>query len=209
MIQAQFINYLLDSKDATPITLNNLTADYFSDYKDEFNFIRNHLTRYGNIPDKETFLTVFPNFDVLNVSESPKYLITALYEDRNKRLLAETFNNVREALLEGKTEKALNIYNSISDKVAQAKYIEAVDIYSDVSRYDNYVDRINNFNKYYVKTGFPELDEVIGGWDRKEECALIIARPGLGKTWILLKVASEAAMQGLRVGIYEGEVSAD
>lgn len=209
MIQAQFINYLLDSKDTSIITLNNLTEDYFSDYRDEFNYIRNHIIKYGNIPDKETFLSIFTSFEVITVKESPKYLLDALFEDRNKRILAETFNGVRDVLLNGETDKAVSLYLSASKKIASAKYIDAVDIYKDVSRYDSYVDRINNFNKYYVKTGFNELDDVLGGWDRKEECALIIARPGLGKTWILLKVASAAAMQGLRVGIYEGEVSVD
>ena len=32
MIQAQILNYLLNSKDSSIITLNGLTTDYFSDY---------------------------------------------------------------------------------------------------------------------------------------------------------------------------------
>ena len=51
MIQAQVLNKIIQSKDASIITLNNLSVDSFSEYKDEFCFIRNHLTKYGNIPD--------------------------------------------------------------------------------------------------------------------------------------------------------------
>ena len=207
MIQNQFINKLLASKDSTLITLNNLTDEFFSDYKDEFNYIKNHLQRYGNIPDEATFLSVFPDFDIIPVNESEKYLLDSLYDDRNKRLLVKTFNKVREALNDGDTEKAMRIYNESSEMLLQAKHLEAVDIYKDLSRYDSYVERSTDFTKYYVKTGFPELDEVIGGWDRKEELATIVARPNVGKSFVLFKVALAAAEQGLTVGIYSGEMS--
>ena len=209
IIQNQFINKILTSKDPTLITLNNLTDEFFSDYKDEFNYIKNHLQRYGNIPDEATFLNIFPDFDIIPVNESDKYLLDSLYDDRNKRLLAKTFNKVREALNDGDTEKAMRIYNESSEMLLQAKHLEAVDIYKDLSRYDSYVERSTDFTKYYVKTGFPELDEVIGGWDRKEELATIVARTNIGKSWALLKVVATAAEQGLTVGIYSGEMSED
>lgn len=209
IIQNQFINKILASKDPTLITLNNLTDEFFSDYKDEFNYIKNHLQRYGNIPDEATFLNIFPDFDIIPVNESNKYLLDSLYDDRNKRLLAKTFNKVREALNDGDTEKAMRIYNESSEMLLQAKHLEAVDIYKDLNRYDGYVERSTNFTKYYVKTGFPELDEIIGGWDRREELATIVARPNVGKSQILFKTALAAAEQGLAVGIFEGEMSED
>ena len=101
----------------------------------------------------------------------------------------------------------MRIYNESSEMLLQAKHLEAVDIYKDLSRYDSYVERSTDFTKYYVKTGFPELDEVIGGWDRKEELATIVARPNVGKSFVLFKVALAAAEQGLTVGIYSGEMS--
>ena len=82
-----------------------------------------------------------------------------------------------------------------------------LDILRDTSRYDAYVDRLNSFDKYYVRTGFAELDNIIGGWDREEELATIAARTNQGKSWLLLKFAVEAAKQGLVVGIYSGEMS--
>ena len=90
MIQLQVLNKILSTKDKTLITLNNLTDEFFEDYKNEFDYITNHIKKYGNVPDVETFLTVFPDFDVVNVSESDSYLLDALYDDRNKRLLAKT-----------------------------------------------------------------------------------------------------------------------
>jgi replicative DNA helicase len=82
-----------------------------------------------------------------------------------------------------------------------------VDIIRDTARYDAYLERTQDFNKFYVKTGFDELDELIGGWDRLEEYATIVARPGVGKSWVLLRCAMSAAEQGLRAGLYSGEMS--
>ena len=90
MIQLQVLNKLLDSKDISFLTLNNITSDYFSDYKDEFNFIKDHIDKYGKIPDKETFVSKFPNFDIIQVNEDNNYLIDELYNDKNMRMLAVT-----------------------------------------------------------------------------------------------------------------------
>lgn len=207
MIQLQFLNYLLKTKDSSILLVNNLNEDFFSDYKDEYNFIINHLREYGNIPDSITFLNNFPSFDVIEVSESPDFLIDKLYEDKNTRVLASIFNKIKKHLMEGDIDKAMELYTSSTDVVLKAKHIDAVDILTNTDRYEAYLQRCENFDKFYVKTGFKELDEIIGGWDREEELATIVARSNQGKSWILFKCAVAAVEQGLNVGIYSGEMS--
>jgi len=207
MIQNQVINYLLQSKDTSFLLMNNLTNDFFSDYKDEFTFIRNHINEYNKIPDEFTFLSKFPDFDIIKVDESPKYLIDELYNDRNKRKLAKTFNKVRDLINQDRIEEATTLYTNAANDMISARHLESVDIFKDKSRYDTYVKKCEDFSAYYVKTGFPELDRAIGGWDRNEELATIVARPGVGKSFALIKTAIAAAKQGLTVGIYSGEMS--
>lgn len=207
MIQLQFLNYLLKTKDSSILLVNNLNEDFFSDYKNEYNFIINHLREYGNIPDSITFLNNFPSFDIIEVSESPDFLIDKLYEDKNTRVLASIFNKIKKHLMEGDIDKAMELYTSSTDVVLKAKHIEAVDILTNTDRYEAYLQRCENFDKFYVKTGFKELDEIIGGWDREEELATIVARSNQGKSWILFKCAVAAVEQGLNVGIYSGEMS--
>ena len=165
MIQLQFLNKLISTKNTSLLTVNNLNHEFFSDYVNEFRFIQSHLDQYGTIPDIETFVNKFPDFDILNVNESDKYLLDALYEDRNKRIIAKSYNKVRENLQNGNIDKALDDCLKLSENLSQAKHLEAVDIFKDLSRYDAYVDRTTNFSKYYINTGFPEIDENIGGWD--------------------------------------------
>lgn len=207
MIQLQVLNAILDRKDSTFISLNNITEEFFSDYKQEFEFINNHIQKYGVCPDKETFLTSFPNFDLIRVDEPNDYLVDELFDDRNKRALARVFNTIRSLINENKTDEAMKVYSSSADLILKAKHMNSIDILADTSRYDKYVDKINNFDDFYVSTGFKELDKVIGGWDRQEELATIIARSNVGKSWILLKTAVAAAEQGLNVGLYSGEMS--
>ena len=208
MIQEQFLNYLLKTQDSSLLILNNIDKEFFSDYENEFEYINNHLSTYGNIPDLNTFVAEFPTFDVFQVNEPVSYLIDKLYDDRNSRKLASLFNSIREKFNEGDIDSAMNLYLTSTQEIAKAKHIESVDLLRDTSRYDDYIDRTEDWKKYFVKTGFYELDQIIGGWDRKEELATIVARSNMGKSWILIKCACAAVEQGLRVGIYSGEMSA-
>ena len=208
MIQLQVINFLLETKNSSIIFDNSLDSKFFSDYEKEYNYIKEHLTRYGQIPDKETFLEKFPDFDILEVRETPEYLIDALYSDYNQRFLASNFNKIRDLLMQGKVEDAMNFYLTSSSSAVKAKHIECIDILRDTSRFKDYIERGEDFTRYYIKTGFKELDQFIGGWDRQEELATIVARSNVGKSWILLKCALAAVEQGLKVGLYSGEMSA-
>lgn len=207
MIQLQFINYLLASGDSSLVTLNNLNKDFFSDYPEEYKYIIEHLQQYGNVPDTITFLDKFPDFDIIEVNESADYLVDKLYKDKNTRDLASIFNDIKNSLMTDDLDKAMEIYMNSVETMSQAKHIDSVDILKDTSRYEAYLERCENFDKYYVRTGFKELDDIIGGWDREEELATIAARSNQGKTWILLKCAVAAVEQGLNVGLYSGEMS--
>lgn len=207
MIEEQIINYILDTKDSSLIVLNRLDESFFPGNKSEWNYILNHFNTYGNIPDKESFLNVFPTFDLIHVTEPIQYLIDEIYKEKQNNQLAATFNKVRKLLIENKTAEALDIYKKAYEDLTNNVALASVDILKDTSRYDAYVDRLQSFDKYYVRTGLPELDEIIGGWDREEELATIVARTNVGKSWLLLKFAVAAAEQGLNVGIYSGEMS--
>jgi hypothetical protein len=49
-----------------------------------------------------TMVNTFPGFDVIEVNEPANYLLDELYNDKNKRQLAKTFNAVRKYLNEEK-----------------------------------------------------------------------------------------------------------
>ena len=179
IIQLQVINKILQTGDTSVLLMNNLTDEFFSDYKNEFEFIKEHINKYGNCPDMTSFVSKFPDFDIIQVNETISYLVDELYTDRNRRKLAKIFNRVRDLLNQDRTEEAMTLYTNAASDIVQSSHLETVDIFHNTSRYDDYVERCNDFDKFYVKTGFKELDDLIGGWDRNEELATIVARPGV------------------------------
>lgn len=206
LVQLQILNLILATKSISIILDNGLTVDYFPNFRNEFNFIYNHYKTYNQVPDLETFIKSFPDFEVLQVNESVDYLIDELYRGKNENFLADTFNKIRDLLIKGDTDAAMDLLSKSADKASESKHLDAVDILSDTSRYDEYLDKCSNLTNYYVTTGFKELDQILGGWDRKNEYATIIARSGQGKSWCLLKSIVAAANRGLTVGLYSGEI---
>ena len=86
--QFQIINKVLQNKDYSLITLNNLTAEHFYGYKAEYEFIKAHYSNYHTVPDRLTFVQHFPEFVIQDVSEPDNYLIEQLYNDYNQSYLA-------------------------------------------------------------------------------------------------------------------------
>lgn len=207
MIQFQVLSKILQTKDPSLITLNNLNDEFFSDYKEEFNYIKDHINTYGIVPDITSFITKFPKFEIRTISEEDTYLLKELYADKEERHMANAFNDIRDAIMARDLDKAKLIFKESYDKIYSSTPITSIDITKDTSRYDKYIERLSDTNKYFISTGFKELDDIIGGWDREEEIAVFAARPGQSKSFCLLKSAVAALDQGLNVGFYSGEMS--
>jgi replicative DNA helicase len=207
--QFQVLNKILQNKDYSFITLNNLTAEYFFNYTAEYEFIKAHYDLYHVVPDRLTFLNSFPDFVIQDVNEPDKYLVEQLYNDYNQSYLAKRFNGMKKLLeaddIDGATKYLMDSINNLHIGSA----LQCTDIMSDTSRYERYLDMTVNQSKYYISTGFPELDKIITGIDRRNENMVIAARTGVGKSWLLLYMAASASKQGLTVGIYSGEMSVD
>ena len=207
--QFQIINKILQTKDYSFITLNNLTAEHFFNYKAEYEFIKAHYDAYHTVPDRLTFLNSFPDFVIQDVNEPDNYLIEQLYNDYNQSYLASRFNGIKKLLEADDTAGATKFFLESVEKLHIGSALQCTDIMSDTSRYDRYLDMIANQTKYFISTGFPELDKIITGIDRRNENMVIAARTGVGKSWLLLTIAAAASRQGLTVGIYSGEMSVD
>jgi replicative DNA helicase len=207
--QFQVLNKILQNKDYSFITLNNLTAEYFFNYTAEYEFIKAHYDLYHVVPDRLTFLNSFPDFVIQDVNEPDKYLVEQLYNDYNQSYLAKRFNGMKKLLEADDIDSATKYLMDSINNLHIGSALQCTDILSDTSRYERYLDMTVNQSKYYISTGFPELDKIITGIDRRNENMVIAARTGVGKSWLLLYMAASASKQGLTVGIYSGEMSVD
>ena len=98
MVELQILSRVLKDKNLSLLTLNNITDDYFITYQSEYEFIRDHMHKYGNVPDKETFLAKFPDFTIVEVSETDKYLIDTFNEEHLYAKAVPVVNKIAELM---------------------------------------------------------------------------------------------------------------
>ena len=208
MVSLQILNKIISTKDISIITDNNLTIDYFLEYEDEYSFIKEHFDNYKNVPDTETFINKFPDFELLEVNESDRYLVDAI---REEYLYSKSVPVIKKAaeLLKSDSNEASRYLQSELVNLTPNYTTPYVDIIHSNSRVEMFEDKSNNKDKWFIPTGFEELDDIIYGWQCGEEFVVIFARTGIGKSWVLVKTVQHAWEIGKNVGYVSPEMSAD
>ena len=207
MVELQIISRVLKDRNLSLLTLNNITDDYFITYQSEYEFIRDHVQKYGNVPDKETFLAKFPDFTIVEVAETDKYLIDTFNEEHLYAMAVPVVNKIAE-LMQTDANAAIEYLGSQLDNLRVRSAVMGTDIISQArKRYEEYEEMRANPDRFQIATGFHQLDNIIGGWRRGEELVVMFARTGQGKSWILIKSLQHAWRLGYRVGLIEPEMS--
>lgn len=207
MIELQILSKVLNTKQMSFLELNNITDDYFITYPEEYDFIKEHYNKYGNVPDVETFLDKFNNFEILDVKESDEFLISTFKEEYQFSKLVPVVQRVAD-LLQTDSVSAVEYLQTAMNDFKPVDFNVGMDIITDANiRYEEWQERKENPEKYMLETGFFELDEVIGGYQCGEELVVIFARTGQGKTWVLMKSLQHNWSMGKRVGLIEPEMS--
>ena len=208
MIQLQVISKVLQTGDYTFIQNNSLTKDYFTGYEEEFEFIQSHVDRYGNVPDKATFLDKFPDIEFVEVAESDQYLLDTIREENLYYRSAGVIQRFAE-LLKTDANAASEYMSSMLPNLQPNYSIGGVDIVADAKqRYDQYVKRKKKHEDWFFTSGFRELDDLIHGIQRGEELIILFARINQGKSWVLEKMCTHVWQLGFNVGILSPEMSA-
>lgn len=211
MIQLQAINNILDTKEIEKYLIEDITADYFGAYQDEFDFIYQHYKAYNTVPDWETFMGKFPDFDVVQVLEPIDYII---YNLKENYLFEKGFKVFQDSanILEQDAIKGLENVVKESENLLKANKIKyGTDIQNMADIFEQDIERKRNLNNegiIGITSGFEELDEVTHGWLPGNELVSIVGRINQGKSWLLQKFLAEANRQGKRVVMYSGEMSA-
>ena len=208
MIQLQVISKILSTGSNDIVEDNLLDESYFVGYEKEFNFIQNHVKEYGNVPDKATFLDKFPDIELVEVTETDRYLVSTLREE-NLYYRAVPIIQQSAKLFQADSNEAVE-YLLGAIKTLQPNYdLGGTNIISDAKeRYDQYVERKEHQEDWYFTSGFQELDDLIHGIQREEELFVIFARTNQGKSWVLEKMCTHVWELGFNVGYISPEMSA-
>jgi replicative DNA helicase len=208
MIELQVINKVLQNKSLTLLRQNNIDAEYFITYKAEVDFMMKHYQQYGNIPDTETFMSEFKDFDLVEVHESDKYLIETLQEQFMYSKMVPFVHKLAELVTEDSKGAVQFIMSQMDDiKKLSSQYKTGYDIVKNSDdRRDEVKFRSEAKGLLGITTGIKELDEITHGW-LKEDFIVIVGRTNEGKTWVMLFFLVAAWLSGQRVLLYSGEMS--
>ena len=208
MVELQIINQILQTQDISILEDNQLDAEYFPEYIEEYEFISNHYKEYGNVPDKATFLSQFNDFEFVEVAESNDYLVNTIREEYLFNKAVPIVQNIAK-LMKSNSNDAVE-YMMKAVKELQPNYrLGGIDIIQQASqRLDAYIDRRDNQDNWFFTTGFPELDDITHGIQRTEELILIFARTNMGKSWVLEKMCTHVWEIGFNVGYISPEMGA-
>ena len=205
MVDVQILSKVLNTGNIEIIVHNGLNSDYFPNYINEFKFILDHYKQYNKVPDKETFLSQFPDFNIATVAEADTYLLDKISEEYLYNKSVPVLKKVEE-LIQTDSRKAVEYLQQELPFLTSKLRIEAQDI---VKNADIRIEELEKRKdgKYFITTGFKELDNALMGWQRGEDLVTVMARTNTGKSWLLLKFLEEAWKAGYHVGLYSGEMS--
>ncbi len=206
LVSQQTICKILNTKDFDFIVDNAIDSSYFIGCEKEFEFIKNHYDRYKSIPDIETFKSKFNNFDIIDVSEPDTYLLNKLREEHLAQTTIPIVKKTAELYKEDANKAVEYILSNLNN--VQINYgIEGIDIIKNAEeRLLELKDKQKNKENWYFSFGLEELDELLGGIQRGEELITFFARPGIGKSWTLEKIAIAIWEQGGNVGFFSPEI---
>lgn len=208
MVELQIINKILSTNSLQLVDKYNLDESYFPQYKEEFNFVVNHFKEYNQVPDKLTFLDKFKTFEIVEVTESDKYLVETINEERLYYLSVGVVNKVAELLQTNANDAVEYIQSQLPTLQTGNTTSQVTDIISNFNeRYTVYKDKLTAEKPWTITTGFPELDDIFNGWAKGEELVVLFARTGQGKSWVLTTTLTHAWEIGCRVGYISPEMS--
>lgn len=214
IVQIQAITQIIESGSLDWVIDNGITEKYFDGYREEFKYILDHYNQYGNVPDRLTFQDKFREFEETlygNMNEAESYLIDKLTEEAMFRELCPVTQKFNEMATSGKSHESLDYIIPEFDRIREeySRRDKTVSINRTAfNRYEDYYNQTQSSEPYMYGTGFEELDSLIGGLRKSEELAVIYARTGNCKTWILNKMLQYNFHLGRTVGVFSPEMSA-
>lgn len=206
-VELQVISRILTTQ--SPEEVDRLLAfddSYYSVFKKHIQFIIDHRSKYGDVPDVFTFQAEFEDFPLIQVKEPIVYLENEMRKNKQRILLLDTFNTLSDLGSADVSEAWEYLYNQC-EKAQKLDSYSPMDIVKDAIKRS---EEILEFNRQQrIPTGFPEIDKLMyGGLSTVEEFLVIIARTNTGKSWVCTKMMESAQSHGFPVLYYSPEMQA-
>ena len=168
-------------------------------HNDIWQFIRKYAETNGTVPPKSLVVEKFRDFTPVDGVGATKHHLEELQADYLESSLKQILVSAATDVQDG---KGVEVLESLITKTSELKKntsvirdIDATDLESAVAYYEN-VQRQQELGAVGIKTGLPGFDNYLPAGIMPGQLGVMLAYPGIGKSWLSLYFAVQAWKQG-------------
>ena len=192
--EVRLLSRAIRTRDISVLLEAGVSDDWFfvDENKAVWRFIRQHWTKYQEVPTGVTVLDNFPTYRLLAVDDNIDYLLDQLIEYRKRQSTITVVQDASEAIASGDHNTAIAVLNQGVAKLLDEGSRETTDIdltLNAIQRFDEYLNVKTRPNGLLgIATGFRTIDQATAGL-QPGQLITIIAPPKTGKSVLALQVA--------------------
>lgn len=200
--EQMLISSILRNSDLAVAYTYGLDKKMFHVYKNQFEWIDQFYLKHQKVPSKAAFSTQFPTF-VRKEADDTVHFTQLVRDEYKRRCVEDTTKSILEHLDDNDFDGALHsMYTNAIKIQSDMGLINDGDVFSDngdiMKEFLKRKERFDLYGASGIPTGFPTFDERSGGFG-PGEFAVLAARPGSKKSWLLQPWAAYAALKGYKV----------
>ena len=205
--EVRLLSRAIRTRDISSMLEAGVQDDWFfvEENKAVWRFIRQHWTRYQEVPTGVTVLDNFPTYRLLAVDDNLDYLLDQLIEYRKRQKTIEVVQLAADAVAAGDHDSAITLMGSGVAKLSDegASQTSDIDLTKNTqTRYDEYLNIKTRPNGLLgIATGFQVMDVATAGL-QPGQLVTVIAPPKTGKSVLSLQMAVNTHEDGF-VPLYQ------
>lgn len=199
--EVRLLSRAIRTRDITPLLESGVSDDWFfvDENKQVWRFLRQHWTKYQEVPTAVTVLDNFPTYRLLAVDDTLEYLVDQLVEYRKRQHAITVVQDASEAIASGDHNAAITVLSQGVAKLID----EGVRESGDIDLTDNATKRFEDYTNIKTRpngllgfaTGFKTIDEATAGL-QPGQLVTIIAPPKTGKSVLAMQMAVNVHRDG-------------
>ena len=199
--EVRLLSRAIRTRDISPLLEAGVGDDWFfvDENKQVWRFLRQHWTRYQEVPTAVTVLDNFPTYRLLAVDDTLEYLVDQLVEYRKRQNAITVVQDASEAIASGDHNGAIAVLSQGVAKLIDEGSRESGDVDltdNATKRFDDYTNIKTRPNGLLgIATGFKTIDQATAGL-QPGQLVTIIAPPKTGKSVLAMQMAVNVHRDG-------------
>ena len=200
-IESKLLSKSIESRSLAPLFERNINESWFTDpdNKKIWLLVRDHFFKYGEVPSLDVIQSNYPNYKLIEVSDSIDYLIDEIVSKRREFATVSMLSTAVELVEKHKDHEGALLKlqgDLIRLEETGLSTTSDIDITKDpMSRWKDYEHRKANPGLLGLSTGFPTMDKATSGL-QKGQLVVIVAPPKTGKSTLALQMAQNIHLDG-------------